>query len=76
MVITQVLNKGTSPKVSSFTEVKQNINTLLSCQDIMEELVRYIIYLFVEKDTELGNTQTVKMKRDTGDHKSYKVKTL
>ena len=32
--------KGTSPKVSSFTEVKQNINTLPSFQDIVEELVR------------------------------------
>ena len=61
--------KGTSPKVSSFTEVKQNINTLPSFQDIVEELVRYNLDLFAEKDTELGKTQTVKMKIDTGDHK-------
>ena len=56
--------KGTSPKVSSFTEVTQNINTLPSFQDIVEELVRYNLDLFAEKDKELGNTQTVKMKID------------
>ena len=52
--------KGTSPKVSSFTEVKQNTNTSPSFQDIVEELVRYNLDLFAEKDTGLGNTQTVK----------------
>ena len=68
--------KGTSPKVSSFTEVKQNINTLPSFQDIVEELVRYNLDLFAEKNTELGETQTVKMKVDTGDHKPIKLKSL
>ena len=65
---------GTSPKVSSFTELKQNINTLPSFQDIVEELVRYNLDLFAEKDTELGKTHTVKMKIDTGDHKPIKLK--
>ena len=54
--------KGTSPKVSSFTEVKQNINTLPSFQAMVEELLRYNLDLFPEKDTELGKTQEVKMK--------------
>ena len=40
----------------------------------MEELVRYNLDLFAEKDTELGKTQTVKMKIDTGDHKPIKLK--
>ena len=66
--------KGTPPKVSSFTEVKQNFNPLPSFQDIVEELVRYNLDLFAEKDTELGKTQTVKMKIDTGDHKPIKLK--
>ena len=65
---------GTFPKVSSFTEVKQNINTLLHFQNIVEELVRYNLDLFAEKDTELGKTQTVKMKIDTGDHKPIMLK--
>ena len=56
-------DKGTSPKVSSFTQVKQNINTLLIFQDIVEELVRYNQDLFAEKDTELGNAQTFKMQK-------------
>ena len=51
--------KVTSPKGGSFTEVKQNINTLASFQDIVEELVRYNLELFAEKDTELRKTQTV-----------------
>ena len=66
--------KGTSPKVGSFTEVKQNINTLPSFQDIVKELVRYNLDLFAEKDTGLGKAQTVKMKIDTGDHKPIKLK--
>ena len=66
--------KGTYPKVSSFTEVKQNINTLPSFLDIVKELVRYNLDLFAEKDTELGKTQTVKVKTDTGDHKPIKLK--
>ena len=41
--------KGTSPKVSSFTEFKQNINTLPSFQDIVEELVRNNLDLFAER---------------------------
>ena len=49
--------KVTSPKVSSFTQAKQNINTLSSFQDIVEELVRYNLDLFAEKETELGKTQ-------------------
>ena len=65
--------KGTSPKVSSFTEVKQNINTLPSFQDILEELVKYNLDMFAEKDTELGKTYTAKMKIDTGDHKPIKL---
>ena len=44
--------KGTPPKVSSFTEVKQNINTLPSFQNMVEELVKYNLGLFAEKDTE------------------------
>ena len=40
----------------------------------MEELVRYNLDLFAEKDTELGKTQTVKMKIDNGDHKPIKLK--
>ena len=68
--------KGTSPKVSSFTEVKQIMNTLPSFQDIVEELVWYNLDLFAEKDTELGKTQTVKMKIDTGDYEPIKFKTL
>ena len=40
----------------------------------MEELVRYNLDLFVEKDTELGKTQTIKMKIDIGDHKPIKLK--
>ena len=66
--------KSTSPKVSSFTEVKQNINTLPSFQDIVEELLRYILDLFTEKDTELGKMQTVKKKIDIGYHKPIKLK--
>ena len=66
--------KGTSPKVSFFTVVKQNINTLPSFQDIVEELVRYNLDLFADKDIELGKTQTLKMKIDTGDHKPIKLK--
>ena len=50
--------KGTSPKVSSFTEVKQNINTLPSFQDIVEELVRYNLDLFADcLDTDNVNSQ-------------------
>ena len=66
--------KGTSPKVSSFTEVKQNTNTLASFQDTVEELVRYNLDLFAEKDIELGKIQTVRMTTDTGDHKPIKFK--
>ena len=66
--------KGISPKVSSFTEVKQSINTLPSFQDIVGKLVRYNPDLFAEKDTELGKTHAVKMKIDTGDHKPIKLK--
>ena len=40
----------------------------------MEELVSYNLDLFAEKDTELGKTQTVKKKIDTGDHKPIKLK--
>ena len=55
-------------------EVKQNINILPFFQDIVEELVRYSLDLFGEKDTELGKTQTFKMKIGTGDHKPIKLK--
>ena len=65
---------GTSPKVSSFTEVKQNIYNLPSFQDRAEELVRYNLYLFAEKDTKLSWIQTVKVNIDTGDHKPIKLK--
>ena len=40
----------------------------------MEEMVRYNLELFAEKDTELGETQTAKMKIDTGDHRPIKLK--
>ena len=40
----------------------------------MEELVRYNLDLFAEKDTELGKTQMVKMKIGTGDHKPIRLK--
>ena len=40
----------------------------------MEELVRYNLDLFAEKDTELGKTQIIKMKIDTDDHKPIKLK--
>ena len=40
----------------------------------MEELVRYNLDLFAEKDSEFDKTQTVKMKIDTGDHKPMKSK--
>ena len=46
--------KGYISMVSSFTEVKQNINTLPSFQDIVEELARYNLDMFAVKDTELG----------------------
>ena len=36
--------------------------------------MRYNLDLFAEKDTELGKTQTVKVKIDTGDHMSIKLK--
>ena len=36
--------------------------------------MKFNLDLFVEKDTELGQTQTVKMKIDTGDHKLMKLK--
>ena len=66
--------KGISPKLSSFADIKQNINTSPSFQDIVEELVRYNLDLFAEKGNKLGKTQTVKMKIDTGDHKPTKLK--
>ena len=68
--------KDKSPKLSSSTKVKPTINTLHSFQDIMEELVRYNLDLFAEKDIELGRTQTAKMTIDTGDHKPIKLKTF
>ena len=40
----------------------------------MEELVRYNLDLFAEKDTELTKTQTVKIKIVIGDHKHIKLK--
>ena len=36
--------------------------------------MRYNLDLFAENDTELGKTQTVKMKIHTGDHKPIKLK--
>ena len=36
--------------------------------------MRYNVDLFAEKDTELGKTQTIKMKIDTDDHKPIKLK--
>ena len=54
--------------------MKQNINTLPSFLDIVEEHVRYKLDLFAKKDTELGETQAVKMKIDIGDHKPINLK--
>ena len=41
--------KDTSPNVSFFTKVKQNINTLPSFQDIVEEIVRYNLACLLRK---------------------------
>ena len=66
--------KDTPPKVSSFTEVIQNINTLPSFQDTVEELMRYNLDLFAGRYTALDKPQTIKMKIDTGEHKPIKLK--
>ena len=42
----------------------------------MEELVRYNLGLFADKDTELSKTQTAKMKIGSSDHKPIKLKLL
>ena len=59
---------GSSPKVSSFTEIKQKINTPSTFKETVEEIVRHNLDLFAEKDTDLGKTHTIKMTIDTGDH--------
>ena len=59
---------GLSPKVSSFTEIKQKIDTQSTFKETVEEIVRHNLDLFAEKDTDLGKTQTIKMTIDTGDH--------
>ena len=59
---------GSSPKVSSFTEIKQKIDTPSTFKEIVEEIVRHNLDLFAEKDTDLGKIQIIKMIIDTDDH--------
>ena len=59
---------GSSPKESSFTEIKQKIDTPSTFKETDEEIVRHNLDLFAERDTDLGKTQTIKMTIDTGDY--------
>ena len=59
---------GSSPKVISFTEIKQKIDTPSTFKETVEEIVRHNLDLFAEKDTDLGMTQTINITIDTGDH--------
>ena len=51
---------GSSPKVRSFTEIKQKIDTPSTFKETVEEIVRHNLDLFAEKDTGLGKTQTIR----------------
>ena len=59
---------GSSPKINSFTEIKQKIDTPSTFKETVEEIVRNNLDLVPEKDTDLGKTQTIQMTIDTGDH--------
>ena len=65
---------GSSPKVSSFTEIKQKIDTPSTFKETVEEIVRHNLDLFAEKDTDLDKTQTIRMTIDTGDHPPIRLK--
>ena len=67
---------GSSPKVSSFNEIKQKTDTPSTFKETAEEIVRHNLDLFAEKDTDLGKTQTIKMTIDTGDHAPHQVKSF
>ena len=65
---------GSSPKVSSFTEIKQKTDTPPTFKETVEEIVRHNLELFAEKDTGLCKTKTIKMTIDTGDHPLIRLK--
>ena len=62
-----------SLKVSSSDDLKQKITVLINHREIVEGFVKKVD-LFTENDTDLGKTNTIKMRIDTGNHPSIKLR--
>ena len=64
----------TSLKVSSFDDLKQKIIVPINHTETVEDLTEQNVDLFVEKDTELGQNNMIKLSIDTGNHPPIKLR--
>ena len=67
------LEQPTSLKVSSLDHLKQKITLPINHREIAEALIEQNVDLYVEKDTDLGKTNNVRMSIDNGKHSSIKL---
>ena len=54
--------------------MKQKLIIPINCRETFEDLIEQNIDLFAEKDNDLGQTNTVKMSIDTGNHPPIKLR--
>ena len=65
-------HKQTSLMISVFDDLRKKIIVPINHGEILEDLIEHKVDLFAEKDTNLGNTNTIKMINDTGNHPPIK----
>jgi len=68
------INSVSQPKVTDQDDIYDDINVPEGYRDKIERLVQNNRNIFAQKDTELGKTQTVEMRLDTGNHEPIKQK--
>ena len=68
------LEQQTSLKVSFLDDLKKQIIVPINHRETVEDLNRTKVDLFAEKATDLGETNTIKMSVDTGNHPPIKVR--
>ena len=67
MILTNRSNK-LSLKVISLDDQKQKIIVPVNHRETLADLIEQNVDLFVERDTNLGKTNIIKMSIDTGNH--------